>query len=108
LRRLLLPDEVNLKRPELGDWYGTATVEISGKSPGSVITRKGAPMVYGVTIPRRAPNRQAAMAFVSFLLSADEGMAILARNGQPPLVPVPSESFARIPPPLKRFALEPK
>jgi molybdate/tungstate transport system substrate-binding protein len=108
LRRLLLPDEVNLKKSELGDWYASVAVEISGKDPGSVITKRGEPMVYGVTIPTRAPNREAAIAFVAFLLSESKGMSIMARNGQPPLVPAPTDTFAEVPPPLKKFAAEPK
>ncbi|HAN78918.1 MAG TPA: tungstate ABC transporter substrate-binding protein WtpA, partial [Bacteroidales bacterium] len=40
-------------------------------------------MVYGVTITKNAPNKEAAMAFVKFLLSKDKGMAIMQKLGQP-------------------------
>ena len=108
LRCLLLPDEVNLKQPGLAQWYGTAMVEVSGKTPGSVVTKRGAPMLYGVTIPKSALNPKAAMAFVAFLLDKDKGMAIMAENGQPSVVPSPSDTYARIPDPLKKFAREAK
>ena len=108
LRCLLLPDEVNLKDPRLAALYRTATVEVSGKAPGTVIAKRGEPMVYGVTIPTNAPNPQAATAFVAFLLAEDKGQAIMAANGQPSVVPSPSETFSEIPQPLKQFALPPE
>jgi len=108
LKCLLLPDEVNLKQPGLVPWYRTAAVEVSGRTPGSVVTKRGEPMIYGVTIPRNAPNRRAAMAFVAFLLDEDKGMAILAENGQSSVVPSPTDTYAQIPGPLKAFAREAK
>jgi molybdate/tungstate transport system substrate-binding protein len=104
LQRLILPDQINLKKPELSSFYAAASVEISGKTPGSKITKKGAPMVYGVTIPRNAPNPKAALAFVEFLLARDGGMAIMQKNGQPSAVPGPSSSYAKIPESLRKFA----
>lgn len=56
LKYALLPDQVNLKKPEFADIYKTVSVDISGKEPGTTITKKGAPMVYGITIPKNAPN----------------------------------------------------
>lgn len=107
LKYLVLPDAINLKKPELADQYRKATVELTGDKPGAVITQKGEPMVYGVTIPKAAPNPKAALAFVAFLLEKDKGLAIMAKNGQPSVVPVPSDTFAKIPEPLKKFAAKP-
>ena len=101
-----LPDEVNLKKPELAEWYRTATVEVSGKRPGEVVVKRGEPMVYGVTIPKSAPNRAAALAFVAFLLDENKGLAVMRRNGQPSVVPAPSATYAHVPAELKRFAHE--
>jgi len=106
LRYVTLPDEVNLRARRLAKWYGTATVEISGKKPGEVVVKQGEPMVYGVTIPKRAPNPAAALAFVAFLLEEDTGLAIMRKNGQPSLVPAPSATYVQIPPALRRFARE--
>jgi molybdate/tungstate transport system substrate-binding protein len=104
LKRLILPDRINLKKPELADFYKTASVDISGKKPGTKVTKRGAPMVYGVTIPRNAPNREAALAFMEFLLSKDKGMAIMEKNGQPSAVPSPTGTYTKIPEKLKGFA----
>jgi molybdate/tungstate transport system substrate-binding protein len=107
LKWVTLPDAINLKSPDMTDRYKRVTVEISGKTPGSVITKPGAPMVYGVTIPNNARNPKAALAFVTFLLEQDKGMAILERNGQPSLVPALSDTYENIPDSLKRFAKQP-
>lgn len=104
LKTFLLPDEVNLKRADLAGLYGTVEVSLSGKRPGETIVRAGAPMVYGVTIPKNAPNAEAAHAFVRFLLEGDGGMAIMERNGQPSVVPSPTATWERIPEALKPFA----
>lgn len=104
LKWVTLPDEINLKSPEMADLYKQVSVEISGRTPGSVIKKTGVPMVYGVTIPRNARNPKAAMAFVTFLLERDKGMAIMERNGQPSLVPTVSDTYDAIPDSLKRFA----
>ncbi len=101
---VLIPDQVNLKNSNLKNYYKTATIKISGKKPGTFITKKGAPMVYGVTIPHSTPNPKAALAFVKFLLTADQGMAIMKEKGQPSVVPAISDSYSAIPSQLKRFA----
>jgi len=104
LKYLTLPDEINLKNPALSDIYKTVSVEISGKKPGTTIKKAGAPMVYGVTIPNKVRNPEAALAFVNFLLEHEKGMRIMERNGQPSLVPAFSDTYAQIPDTLKKFA----
>jgi molybdate/tungstate transport system substrate-binding protein len=99
LERLLLPDEINLKSAELAELYAQAAVEVSGSNPGEKILRRGAPMVYSVTIPRSSPNRAAAEAYLALLLS-DEGRAIMERNGQPCLRPPVGDGAERLPPRL--------
>lgn len=105
LKYLLLPDEINLKSPELAGYYKTASVEITGKKPGTTITKNGAPMVYGVTIPKNSPNPKMAIAFLSFLFDKSKGMAIMEKNGQPSLVPSPTDTYNKLPYELKQFAL---
>jgi molybdate/tungstate transport system substrate-binding protein len=104
LKRILLPDEVNLRSARLGKLYRTAAVRVTGKTPGSFITRRGEPMVYSVTIPRRARNRQAAEAFLAFLLSA-QGRRIIEKNGQPFLRPVIVDGADNLPASLRHLAL---
>lgn len=102
---VLLDDEINLKSMKFADFYKSASVRITGKKPGSFITRTGGPIVYGVSIPKGAPSRELAVKFLSFLLDADKGGAILERNGQSFAVPLATKTFDKIPESLKSFAL---
>jgi len=104
LKYILLPDEVNLKSPARVELYRTVSVEVTGKKPGTTITKSGAPIVYGITIPRNAPNREAALAFVRFLLQKDKGMAIMERSGQGSAIPAPCGTFDKLPTVLREFA----
>ncbi len=81
-----LPDEINLSLVEQADFYSQAAVEIAGKEPGTTMTMTGKPIVYGVTIPRNALSPELALEFIQFLLGP-EGQAIMAAQGQPPIVP---------------------
>jgi len=105
LEYVTLPDEINLGRPELKDHYATVSVDVSGGEPGTFITKRGEPMVYGVTIPSGAPNPELAVDFVAFMLDESKGLEIMERNGQPSLVPSPTDTYGMIPERLKPFAL---
>lgn len=106
LNYILLPDEINLKNPAYFALYQSVSTEINGKTPNEKITQKGEPMVYGITIPKEAPNKLVATAFVKYLLTQDKGMEIMELLGQPSVVPSATESFDNIPEELKPFALE--
>ena len=106
LKYLILPDEINLKSADLSDTYSKATVKISGKKPNEYIIKKGSPMVYGITIPKSAPNKKMALLFVDFILSKEKGMTILEKNGQPSAIPSNSHTFNKIPQPLQKYANE--
>jgi molybdate/tungstate transport system substrate-binding protein len=103
---LMLPDEINLKNPDLDSLYSTASVETIGATPDSTIIEKGEAMVYGVTIPLKSKNKQLAEKFVAFLLSKENGLRILEELGQPGIVPSKSSTFGQIPNSLKRFAIK--
>jgi len=105
LNYVVLPPEINLSDENFNDFYATAQVEISGKEPGSKITQKGKPIVYGVTIPSDFPNQEMAIAWVDFLLSS-EGMAIMERNGQPPVIPAVTNDKSKLPEALKKYVVE--
>jgi len=97
-----LPDQINLKSARYAEFYKQAEVKISGKKPGEWIRKRGKPMIYGITICNNAPNRDAAIAFIRFLIGP-EGRAIMAANGQPPLWPVRvSGDAAKLPPALQQ------
>jgi len=83
---VILPDEINLKSAAFKDFYRQASIQITGKKPGQFITKTGKPMVYGITVPKTAPNREAAEAFVAFVVGP-EGQEIMKQNGQPPVSP---------------------
>jgi molybdate/tungstate transport system substrate-binding protein len=104
LKYLLLPDQINLKKPELGELYKTSAIKLSGKNPGESITHPGEPIIYGITIPKNAPNPKAAEAFVKFVLSKEKGMAIIEKQGQLSLVPTNCNNWNRLPPGLRPFA----
>ena len=105
LKYIVLPDDINLKKTQFHDFYKTASVRIAGKTPRTFVTKFGEPIVYGVTIPKNAPNREFALKFLSFLLEADKGGAILEKNGQASVVPSPTDTFDSLPECLKTFAL---
>ena len=96
LEMVQLPDEVNLRSADLADIYATASVRLTGKTPGEWITRKGEPMVYSATIPIDPPNPAAAEAWMAMLLS-DAGREIMERNGQPFLTPPTADGFDELP-----------
>jgi molybdate/tungstate transport system substrate-binding protein len=107
LKYVTLPDEINLKNPAFAREYATATVEINGKAPGEKVTMKGEPMIYGVTMLRDAPNREAALAFLEFMLSKDQGQRILEQDGQPSVIPMPVQNYDLVPAELKQFVRKP-
>jgi molybdate/tungstate transport system substrate-binding protein len=78
---------------------------VSGKEPGTFITKSGAPMVYGVTIPSNSPSPDLALRFVAFMLDRNKGLEIMERNGQPALVPSPTDTYDKLPEQLRVYAL---
>ena len=72
------------------------------RTPGEMIERVGAPMVYGVTIPDNCENREMAEAWVEILLS-DKGRAIMEQNGQPAIVPATTAHLDNVPMRLRPF-----
>lgn len=84
LKYVDLPEQISLKSAKYAKDYKKAEFKINGKKPGEWITKKGAPMVYGVTVVQNAKspiNKDGAIKFVKFLLSP-EGEAIMKKNGQ--------------------------
>jgi molybdate/tungstate transport system substrate-binding protein len=103
LECMLLPGEVNLGNPRFSDLYSTVSIELSGKRPGEKITRYGAPMVYGVTIPYISPNPELAVEFLRFLIDPGGGLADMNECGQPPIVPCRTAEYDDIPETLKEL-----
>ena len=87
LKYVVLPDEVNLGNYAMDKIYSNAKVEVSGKKPGTLITRTGKSCTYGITMMKECPNPDAAVAFLAYLLDPAGGLKILKDMGQPPFVP---------------------
>jgi len=102
-----LPVEIDLSSEEFRDYYATAQVEIAGKKPGEILIKRGKPIIYGVTIPKSATHPELAIAWVDFLLSAN-GMAIMAANGQLPIIPAVTNDNNKLPEALKKHVTEAK
>jgi len=96
LKYLTLPDEINLSEVAYADFYKQAEVAISGSEPGTTVTKHGAPIVYGLTIPKNAPHPALAEAFTAFVLGP-EGQAILDAAGQPPIAPPVADDKSKLP-----------
>ncbi|MGA1309871.1 MAG: extracellular solute-binding protein [Gemmatimonadaceae bacterium] len=75
-----LPNGIDLSPPDSANTYAWAQVTVRGARAGDSVTFVGAPIVYGLGVPREAPHPAVAERFARFLLSAD-GRAILRREG---------------------------
>ena len=99
-----LDDHINLGNYAYDSMYEQAEVKVTGKKPGTWITKKGQSCTYGVTMTRDAANPEAAVRFLEYMLDPEGGLKILERLGQPPFVParVPSQEVYRaLPEPLR-------
>lgn len=110
LKYIELPDEINLGNYQYDDFYQQAMVKVSGKRPGIFETKKGKSCTYGITLIKDAPNREAAIVFLAYLLDNNGGLKVLEELGQPPFVPgrIPSEAMKRNLPPSLQVLVEVK
>ena len=72
-RFIQLPPDIDLGDPAHASGYASASVRVA--SGRDTVTRRGAPILYGIAVPRAAPHARAAVRFVQFLLG-DEGKSI--------------------------------
>jgi len=97
LKYVILPDSINLKNPDLNEFYKNASIDIVGKEPGSKITQTGKAMVYGITILNNAPNKNLAEKFINFVLTDSLGAQIMENNGQPTILKINNNYKNKIP-----------
>lgn len=100
LKYIPLNDHINLGSFQLTPFYKQAKVTVSGKKPGTTMDRIGKSITYGITMLDKAENREAAEAFLKYLLDPEGGMKVLQSMGQPPFIParVPDEAmFKQLP-----------
>ncbi len=106
LKFIKLNEHINLGNYKYDDFYKQAKVEVTGKKPGTWITKEGQSCTYGITIIKDAPNPKAAKLFLKFLLSPAHGLKTLKSMGQPPFIPcrVPTQKMIdSIPPGIASF-----
>ena len=87
LKYLTLDDHINLGNYKYDAFYKQAQVKVTGKKPGTWMTRTGKSCTYGITLVKNAPNPQGAVRFLEYLLSPEGGLKVLESMGQPPFVP---------------------
>jgi molybdate/tungstate transport system substrate-binding protein len=98
-----LPTAINLSSIQYSDEYAKATVELSGAEPGETVTKKGQPIVYGVTMPLNGENHDNAIAFMQFLLDQEQGLKVIRDSGQPTQQPRVVTGEDKIPQELVEF-----
>ncbi len=86
LRWVELPPQVNLGDTAFAASYAAVSVRIPAGTPGAPdsVTIRGAPIRYGLTVPRAARHSAAALAFARFVLSR-AGQTVLRNAGFDPL-----------------------
>jgi molybdate/tungstate transport system substrate-binding protein len=102
LKYIELPKEINLSDPEMNDLYRSVSLDVAGSTPGSKMIVTGEYINYSLTVLDNAPQKNAAIDFLEFLLSP-EGMNIFRENGQEPIIPFSTEQPERIPDKLLKF-----
>lgn len=106
LQFIELPAQINLSDPQYDDFYNQASVKVKGKDPDTMIEMIGQSITYGVALIKNASNPEAAIAFLEYLLSPDNGLKVLEEMGQPPYIPsvVPDKAmYEALPPSLKKL-----
>jgi len=106
LKYVTLDKHLDLSDVALNDFYANAKVKVTGKKPGTFIDRVGKSITYGVTKLDKAPNPEAADAFLAYMFDPEGGLKILKEMGQPPFVPVrtTADGMAKMPESLKPLA----
>lgn len=95
LKYVKLPAEINLGDHRFDDFYSTAFVKVKGKEPDTFMEMRGTSITYGITLVKNAPNPEAALLFLEYLLDPEGGLRVMEEMGQPPFIParVPSEEM---------------
>jgi molybdate/tungstate transport system substrate-binding protein len=99
LKFLRLPPRYNLGKAALRATYAKASVKVHFGQRAATTVR-GAPVVYGLSIPRDAPQQKGALAFTRMLLG-EPGARALRRHGFTPLRPARSAQRRALPAQLR-------
>ncbi len=100
MKYLRLPASINLSDVAYADTYKKVQVKtIDGK------TQTASPIVYGITVPLNAPNKDLANEFVKYVID-ENGQQIFTADGQPPVVPAQSNGKAKVPQILQQYVAD--
>ena len=68
-RFIALPPQIDLGDAARAAEYATVSMRVRGSAPGTMLTVKGQPILYALTVPKDAPHAQAAKRFLAYLTS---------------------------------------
>jgi molybdate/tungstate transport system substrate-binding protein len=102
LKYLELPADINLSNPAKAELYKSVSLEVVGKTPGSVMKVTGDYINYSMSVLDNAPEKDEAINFVCFILS-EKGREIFRQNGQSPIIPFSSEQSEQLPVKLLQY-----
>jgi len=102
LKYVVLPREINLSDPRSDSLYNTVSLEVAGSYPGSKMKVTGEYINYSLTVLKNAPRMEEALDFVEFIISR-EGLEILRKNGQDPIIPLNTRQSDKIPGRLLKY-----
>jgi molybdate/tungstate transport system substrate-binding protein len=99
-----LDDHINLSKtsnelPGVEDLYKKASIEIIKEAgpPATYKTNRGKAIVYGISVPSHAENKEIAAEFIKLLLSETGRNIVEVRNGQPCIVPAICDHPEKLP-----------
>lgn len=93
---LQLPDEINLSRRDLTEYYRQAEVFLSGKGPGESFSLRGTPILFGITVPEICSDKTIAFEWLNLLLN-DFGRMAMEKAGLTPIYPAIANDINKIP-----------
>ena len=95
-----LPDEINLASIDYENIYKQVKVRLANEK---MFTAK--PIVYGITIPKNAPNENLAIEFITLLIT-EYGREVFENWGQPPIIPAVASDVDKLPENLQPLVIQ--
>ena len=102
LKYVELPDEINLSDPGKSEIYKSVSLDVAGKEPGKKMKVTGDYINYSMTVIDSAPQKEEAIDFLCFIIGG-EGLEILKKNGQEPIIPFTTEQAGQLPSKLSQY-----
>jgi molybdate/tungstate transport system substrate-binding protein len=102
LKYIVLPKEINLSDPSKKDIYSSVSTDVAGSKPGIKMKVTGDYINYSITVLDNAPQKEAAVSFLEFLLGP-QGREIFKNNGQEPIIPFSTDQKDKLPLKLLKY-----